>query len=305
METKTFSFITNSMNYEEIGSKSDKEYYVKGYISTDEVDRANEVVTREAMNGMVSQIKAGNVKLDIEHSTFAGDNDIPVGRIVDAGMDDKGVWVKCTLNRHHSKFGEIWKSIKDGFLDAFSIAYKVTNTAREVINGTQVTLLKGLELLNVAITGNPVCRGARMSESFYKSLKYNVEVKNDKMVDEIVETPAPVVEEVKEEPKVEAVVEPETEEVIEEKAEKKVVEPKVEETPEEKKKKKEDDKEDSSEPRPLDTIKSMNKEIAELKAEVKSLNKIINKPQMKAIASTDIAEVKSEVEFHSPLQAIK
>jgi len=112
----TLKFMTNSMMYEEVGMKSGKEYYVTGYISTSEIDRANEIVTRDAMKSMVTQIKNGNIKLDIDHSTFTGENDIPVGKIVDAGLDAKGVWVKCVVNKHHSKFGEIWKSIRDGFL---------------------------------------------------------------------------------------------------------------------------------------------------------------------------------------------
>ena len=271
METKSFKFVTNFLNYEEIGSKSNKEYYVKGYISTDEIDRTHEIVTREAMSDMVTQIKNGNIKLDVEHGTFTGDADIPVGKIVDAGMNDTGLWVKCILNKAHSKFGEIWKSVKDGFLDAFSIAYKITDRATDFINGVQVTLVKGLELFNVAITGNPICRSAKMTESFYKSLKYldeQLKSGEDNMVEpEIKQKVEPVVE-----PKVEPEVTPK-------------VEPEV---------------------APLDTIKSMQTEIAELKAEVKTLNKELIKPQLKAINNTDIAEVKDETPIvKSPLQAIK
>jgi len=295
METKSFKFVTNFLNYEEIGSKSNKEYYVKGYISTDEIDRTHEIVTREAMSDMVTQIKNGNIKLDVEHGTFTGDADIPVGKIVDAGMNDTGLWVKCILNKAHSKFGEIWKSVKDGFLDAFSIAYKITDRATDFINGVQVTLVKGLELFNVAITGNPICRSAKMTESFYKSLKYldeQLKSGEDNMVEpEIKQKVEPVVE-----PKVEPVVEPKVEPVVEPKVEP-VVEPKVEPevTPKV-----------EPEVAPLDTIKSMQTEIAELKAEVKTLNKELIKPQLKAINNTDIAEVKDETPIvKSPLQAIK
>jgi len=192
-DTKSFQFYTNELTYEEVGTKSDKQHYIKGYISTDEIDRVNEVVTRNAMQEMVDGIKNGNVKLDIEHSQFTGEADIPVGKILDAGIDSKGVWVKCVLNNDHNKFKEVWKSIKNGFLDAFSIAYQVKETAREVIDGVQVTLLKSLELLNVAITGNPVNKGARMTESFLKSIKH-IEEKNMKTQVELKDEPvAPVV----------------------------------------------------------------------------------------------------------------
>jgi len=290
-KNNNFSFVTNSLSYEEVGTKSGKDYYVKGYISTDEVDRSNEVVTREAMNSMVEQIKSGSVKLDVEHSTFTGENDIPVGKIVDAGIDKKGLWVKCSLNKSHSKFQEVWSSIKGGFLDAFSIAYKTTEFTKDVINGVTVTLLKGLELLNVAITGNPVCRGAKMTESFYKSLRY-MEEKN--MVEEKVEekAPEPVVEEVKEEVKVE-------DSINEEPAPEPVAEPVKEEAVVE-----------EPTPQPLDEIKSLNKDVAELKAvnenlvkEIAALKNDIAKPQLKGVAQTNIAEVK-DTELKSPMQMI-
>lgn len=213
---KTFKFLTNTIEHQAVGLKGEREYYVTGYISTDEIDRANEVVTREAMNEMVAQIKAGNVKLDVEHSTFTGENDIPIGKILDAGIDEKGVWVKCMLNKAHSKFNEYWQSIKSNFLDAFSIAYKVNEYAEEVINGVTVTLLKSIELLNVAITGNPVNRGSKMTESFYKSLKH---LKENNLKGEPIMTEQIPVEPVQPAPAEPTIVEPAPAPVVEPKQE--------------------------------------------------------------------------------------
>ena len=272
---KTFKFVTNKFDYSVIGLKGEREYFVKGYISTDEIDRSNEVVTREAMTDMVTQIKSGNVKLDIEHSTFRGENDIPVGKIVDSGIDEKGVWVKCTLNKAHSRFNEYWKSIKNGFLDAFSIAYKPLTVAREFVKGVEVTLLKSVVLLNVAITGNPICMGAKMTESFYKSLKYlneNTKSGGINMVEEVNEK-VEVVEK-PEEVKVEETIveEPKVEEVVEEVVEPEKVEPVVEQKI-----------------NPLDAIKSLQNEIASLKSsnkeldtQLKSLIQKIKTPVLKA-----------------------
>ena len=303
---KTFSFVTNSVEYEEVNTKSSQEFYVKGYISTDEIDRANEIVTREAMANMMAQIKAGNVKLDVEHSTFAGDNSIPVGRIVDAGIDNKGLWVKAVLYKSHEKFDTIWKSIKDGFLDAFSIAYKVKEFTKSVIDGVNVTLLKALELLNVAITGNPVCRGAKMTESFAKSVNVLMANTGEKMTDETTEPIAPpkdVVEPVTEPAPAEPVI-PAPEPA-----------PEPEPTPEpEPAPEPEPIPEPEPEPaRPLDQIKSiqsaLNKEKEnniKLKAEISALKKELDKPIMKGVAATDIAEVKDDaVVFKSPFQVIR
>lgn len=148
--------------------------YVTGFISTDEVDLYREVVTPEAMKSMVDQLNAGNVKLDIDHGQYKGKQDIPIGKIIEAKMVQDGgrakIWVKAEINTSHSRFGEVWKSIKDRFLDAFSIAYKIQEAGTAVVNGAQVKLLKAIELLNVAITGDPVNRGARMTDAFMKSL---------------------------------------------------------------------------------------------------------------------------------------
>ena len=289
---KTFKFNTNTIEFNTVGLKGERDYYVTGYISTDEIDRANDVVTREAMKSMVSQIKAGSVKLDIEHSTFTGEADIPVGKIIDAGIDEKGVWVKCTLNKAHSRFNEYWKSIKNGFLDAFSIAYKPLEIVKDIIDGVEVTLLKAVELLNVAITGNPICRSATMTESFYKSLKYiNENLKSEeiqmveeeiKPIEEVVETTPEVVEEVKEE-----VVEEVKEEPVEEVKE----EPTV---------------------NPLDSIKSLNSEVAKLKAMNKNLedkyNELsdkIKKPILKSVINTEpILKNKQTQQIVNPLDRI-
>ena len=285
-EKPQFKFLTNTMKYEELGTKGGKKYYVTGYISTDEVDRANEIVTKGCMKSMLQQIKAGNVKLDVEHSTFTGENDIPVGKIIDAGMDDNGLWVKAEINRHHTKFKSIWNSVQEGFLDAFSIAYNVLDYANEVINGSQVTLLKSIELLNVAITGNPVNRGAKMTESFYKSSAYMKNIKGEKMTEEIKEE-APVVKET-------------VDEKIEEKVEE-VKKPVVEEAAEAPK---EEVKEEVPESSPMEQIKSLSKENVQLKASLELLGnkmeefeKALKKPVLKGLANTEkkteIKELKS------------
>lgn len=294
MEKKQqFKFLTNTMKYEELGTKGGKKYYVTGYISTDEVDRANEIVTKGCMKSMLQQIKTGNVKLDVEHSTFTGENDIPVGKILDADIDDTGLWVKAEINRHHEKFKSIWNSVQEGFLDAFSIAYNVLDYANEVINGGKVTILKSIELLNVAITGNPVNRGAKMTESFYKSTAYMKNMEETKMSEEEVkieetQEAAPVVEETVEKPAEEAKEEVKTEEPV------------VEETAEPK----EEVKEEVPEANPMDEIKSLEKQNAQLKATIKDLGakmdkfeKALSKPKLKGLANTEkrqeVKELKS------------
>ncbi|MCK5612099.1 HK97 family phage prohead protease [Candidatus Pacearchaeota archaeon] len=315
---KKHSFVTNSLEFSEVGTKSSKEHYVTGYISTDEVDRANEVVTRNAMKEMVVQIKSGNIKLDIDHSSFIGQKDIPVGKIVDAGIDDKGVWVKCILNVAHTKFKSIWNSIQDGFLDAFSIAYKIKSFTKQIVSGVNVTFLKSIELLNVAITGMPTCRGAKMTESFYKSLR-NIEEEDTMTAENIVATPGvnepaptpapvPATEPVPTptpvptpapepvptpapvpEPKPVPIPTPEPVPIPDPVP---TPDPEPEPTPQ-------------PDVAPLDTIKSLQKENVEIKAQLKSLQKRLEKPRMKGVAATDIGDVKIKNTVNAPMDMIR
>lgn len=171
-QTTQYTFFSDSIAFARVETKSGESFYIEGYISTGEKDLYNDVITRAAMEDMVAQLKSKKVKLDVEHESWRGGspNIVPIGMIEDARLDAKGVWVKAKLNSHSGRFTEVWSSIKDGFLDAFSIAYKATKAVKKNINGVVVRVLDGLELLNVALTGNPVNPECRMTSVFTKSL---------------------------------------------------------------------------------------------------------------------------------------
>lgn len=162
--------------------KSDsKRYYVEGYISTKDKDLYNDVVTDDCLLDMVNQLKEKNIKLDIDHEAWNKSSRlIPVGRIIDAEKDDKGIYVRAEINKNKKEFKEVWNSIKDKFLDAFSIAYKVIEHSTEILNDEAVRILNKVELVNVALTGNPVNTNAKMMKVFMKSLKSE----DNKMVEE-------------------------------------------------------------------------------------------------------------------------
>lgn len=168
-----FVFYTDSISYGvETKDNGEKVPYVQGYISTEDIDLYNDVVTSECLDDMLMQIKSGNVKLDIEHEAWRKSSRIiPAGRIIDARRDIKGLWVKAIINKHSPAFKTIWGSIKDGFIDAFSIAYKAVKTQDEIVNGVKARLLQKVQLLNVALTGNPVNQECKMQAVFMKSIQ--------------------------------------------------------------------------------------------------------------------------------------
>jgi HK97 family phage prohead protease len=192
------SFVTDSLTYKIVGLKGKpQQHYVTGYIITEDVDTANELVVRGAILDMVEQLKSGSIKLDIEHEYFRKGavedygTKTPLGRIIDARVEDtpKGamLWVKAVLNKNHDRFEKTWAEIQEGYLDAFSIAYHIVEADNQIVEGKSVRVLRKVHLLNVALTGVPVNKGARMLESFLKSLgSSNSEVKL--MAEEQVET---------------------------------------------------------------------------------------------------------------------
>jgi len=223
---KSFTFFSENCTWNVVETKSGKKYFVEGYISTFDKDIYNELVTVEGMTGMLQQLKDQTIKLDLEHETWRSDegdmyehpkNFNPVGKIIDASIDDNGLFVKAEINKHSSRFKEVWNSVQDGFLDAFSIAYKPVRVVENVIEDAAVRLLDSVELLNVALTGNPVNPCAKMTDVFTKSLSRqanNIQEDITMEKNEIVADPvAEAVAEVKSEPEAAEEAKPVAEEV--------------------------------------------------------------------------------------------
>jgi flagellar biosynthesis GTPase FlhF len=177
MENPSFIFSSGPIELKEEG----KDFFVEGYVSTSDLDLVNDVVTKSCILDMAEQMKERTIKLDIEHESFRGNNDveveinktiIPAAKIDDFLVDKKGLKIRGMLNRHIPRFEEVKGSIEDGFLDAFSIAYIPTETKPETRNGQEVRLLNKVNLLNVAFTGNPVNTHSAMTNVFAKSLQF-------------------------------------------------------------------------------------------------------------------------------------
>lgn len=240
---KEYKFTTDKFDYANVSVKGKKEKnaYVTGYISVPEVDIYNDLVTINGLKSMLRQIESSTVTIDFEHEAWRDDNSIlPVAKIVEAKVDDRGLWVKAMLNKSSPKYNALWGSIKDGFVNAFSIAFKPLLTVTKDMNGVEVNLIEDLKLLNVAFTGAPVNEGAIMTSFSMKSVmlkainEHSEEqvvvskslltklMEEKSMSNENSDAPiAPVVEPTPEpivEPTPEPVVEPTPEPVVEEKA---------------------------------------------------------------------------------------
>jgi len=201
-DNQQFTFYSDKISYKTVEGKNGKEYFVTGYISTGDVDLVNDVVTKNCSDSILNQFKDRTIKLDFEHEAFRGKSiieseanktKIVLGKAISQEVDSKGVLTTWKLNDTWKKYDEkgnvtmtfkdLWKNVEEGFYDAFSIAYIPTKTSTENREGKNIRLLDNVNLLNVALTGNPVNTHATMTAVMAKSLEYMKSLEEQDMKD--------------------------------------------------------------------------------------------------------------------------
>lgn len=217
MTNKLFKFNSQGrLAFKESILKGIKKYFVEGYASTTEKDLAGEVINDSAQLSMLRQFRQRNITIDIEHEEWYDDDGkklnkpksamIPVAKVIEAKLDPKGTWVKAELNTNIKRFDEVWGSIKDGFLNAFSIGFFPISQSGNVISD--------LNIVNLTLTGTPVNTGATFTPVLKSAVAYlkSIEKESEQKMETPNETPveqpeaAPVEAPVVETPAVEAPV---------------------------------------------------------------------------------------------------
>jgi len=212
MENTLFKFYSQGrLACTESNLKGVKKYYIQGYASTVEKDLAGEVINESAQISMLRQFRNRNITIDVEHEEWY-DNDgkqldkpksqmIPVAKVIEAKKDAKGTWVKAELNTNIDRFKEIWGSIKDGFLNAFSIGFFPISQMGNVISD--------LNIVNLTLTGTPVNTGATFTPVLKSAVAYlkTIEKESAEMVETQTETPVISQTETQVEPSIEDKVE--------------------------------------------------------------------------------------------------
>lgn len=276
-----YKFTTDNLTFSTTELKGEKQAYVTGYISVPDVDLYNDLVTMRAMESMLEQIEESTITIDYEHEAWRDDNSIlPVAKIVEAKVDDRGLWVKAKLNKNSPKYKALWGSIKDGFINAFSIAFQPLVTIEKEIEGVTVRLIEELKLLNVAFTGAPVNKGATMTEFGMKSVMLKA-IEDSKDKEEQVVVPKSLITKLMEVKHMEE--EKQIEEVIKEIEEEKGEE--LEINPE-----KIDEVKEIIEPKVEEPTEAESEVIAEMKAMIEKQNEKISKQaaEMKSLKETEI-----------------
>ena len=206
------NFQTPEFKFTEVELKGNKEYFVEGFISTPDIDDFDEVVTVNAQERMVEQIKGKTITMDVGHSEWIDDtgkinsdgkptsNNIPVAKIVHSELKNKACWVKAKLNPDSLVFKNVWGSIKGGFLHSFSIGFTTVKAIVKKVGEKTVKFIEDLNLLNVTLTGVPVNSGASMRpvlKSYLQDVpdkvgEYEIKLKGGIMPDKNNEPAAPV-----------------------------------------------------------------------------------------------------------------
>jgi len=195
MKQEIFMLNSHPISFGEIEKKGEKNFFIEGFISTSDKDLVDDVVTERALNSMIEQLKSRVIKLDFEHEAFRGESEIemeinktriPLGKASDftrvKETEKNGILVRWDVNPTWKKFdekgnvvmdfNEIRFNVENGYYDAFSIAFIPTKDTTMVKDGNKIRLLDDLNLLNVALTGNPINPKASVTEVFMKSLDY-------------------------------------------------------------------------------------------------------------------------------------
>lgn len=322
MVTNTFQYnIQEGFLWSEVNLKGDKKFFIEGYASTIDLDKAGEILSTEAQSDMYNQIVEGNITLDIEHNDWYDEegkllprprSSLPVAKIVSADLRPQGVWVKAEINQHNPNFSNIWNSIKNGFLHAFSVAFYPVAKAGNMI--------RKVNLINITLTGSPVNPNATFSATLKSAKAYldSIEKTGEPQMDsqepsiKLLSEEKNMAEEKEKEfqckecekefPNKEA-LDNHYEEAHEKKDNEAKAEPEKGETEEhEKKESKETEKEESKEPEEKAKVKA---EIESLKAEIKALKAELEKPVLKSLVEETPKVIEQPVIKVTPFNLIK
>ncbi len=148
-------------------------YYVKGILEiAGYVDTQSDMVTKECIYDMATQIKGKDVKAifkgNLEHEQALVDRRIVSrAKVIDVEIKGNQLIITTMLNKHHPEFTSLWGSITDGFIDAFSMEFKPL----EYMPKTNRTprILNKVKLGGIAFTGRPACEDCKITDFFIKS----------------------------------------------------------------------------------------------------------------------------------------
>ena len=137
---------------------------VEGYASTNDIDRAGDVVSAKVWEkGLENYLK--NPIILAYH-----DRRRPCGRMVEHRADSKGLWIKARIS---SAAEDVFKLVKDSIMTAFSIGFMIKDA--EYNQDTEIFMIKEIELHEISVVPIPCNQNTlfSLSKAFETAEDYN------------------------------------------------------------------------------------------------------------------------------------
>lgn len=151
--------------FKSLGDTEDGGCEIKGSASTNALDRAGDIIERDAWTkGGLENFKTNPIIL------FNHNYDKPIGRATNLKVTDNGLEISAKISK---AAGDVTQLIKDGVLGAFSVGFKVKDA--DYMTETDGYKIKDAELFEVSVVSLPCNQGATfgLSKSFGSMEDYN------------------------------------------------------------------------------------------------------------------------------------
>lgn len=149
-------FLNSSFTKSEPTTTSDnvEELTIKGYASTNDVDRHGDIVPASVWEkGMENYLKNPVILAYHNHG-------LPIGRMTEHTVDEKGLLVKARISQ---AAGDVYNLVKDGVLTAFSIGFRIVDA--EYNSALELFVVKELELHEISVVSVPANQNTLFSLS--------------------------------------------------------------------------------------------------------------------------------------------
>ncbi len=132
--------------------------FIQGLASTPDVDRTDDIVEPSAFKKTLKDFMRNPVLL--HNHGMGSEGRVPVGKIVEAEIKTKGLFVKALISKTEDKLRE---KIKEGLYQAFSFGFRIINSDIIKKAGKSIRKITELELFEVSIVSIPANRRALFS----------------------------------------------------------------------------------------------------------------------------------------------
>ena len=181
-----FQIVCDKKSVKEIIDWDSKAYEIEWYASTKDKDRMNDIVEPSAFEDTIKQYMTNPIVL-LQH-----DMDKPIGNVIEASIDDKGLFIKARITEDTDG---VFSKLKNGVLRTFSIWYRVKDFETEENTDAEwnyvfTNIIKALELFEislVSVPANPFALVKSFDSCFAKEEEQEEEKVEEETTEEVVE----------------------------------------------------------------------------------------------------------------------